>query len=128
MEIRPSNSVVLHTEFLQLHELVNEKMKEFQMSLKIFFHITLALLIFEICHILYLKIELKQYSSLGWHILGIFLNVKDLKRGWFSFVSLRLLLKAITPSRNIAKWDNIHVTKSNFKCAIDYMPYSWKAA
>lgn len=56
------------------------------------------------------------------------LNLKDLKSGWLSLMSLRLLLKAITPSRNVVKWDNIHVTKSNFKCAVGYMPYNWKAA
>lgn len=56
MEIKPSNSAVLCTEFDQLHELVDEKMKEFQMSLKISLHITLALLIFKIRRILYLKI------------------------------------------------------------------------
>lgn len=33
-----------------------------------------------------------------------FLNLKDLKGEWFSFVSLRLFLKAITLSRNIVKW------------------------
>lgn len=48
---------------------MNGKMKEFQMSLERFPRITLGLLIFEIHPILYLKIEVKQYSSLGWHIL-----------------------------------------------------------
>jgi len=44
-------------------------MKEFQMSLKLSLHIASELLLFEICHIFNLKIKLKQYSSLGWHIL-----------------------------------------------------------
>lgn len=52
MEIRPSNSLVLWSESHQLHELVKEKMKEFQMSLKKSLHITSAPLSFEICHIL----------------------------------------------------------------------------
>lgn len=31
---------------------------------------------------------------------SIFHKSENLKRGWFSFMSLRLLLKAITPSGN----------------------------
>lgn len=50
MGIRLSNLVVLWAEFLQLRELVNEKVNRFRMSLKISLRVTSALLILEVLY------------------------------------------------------------------------------